>query len=269
MTLLAGVIAPHPPILIPQVGGEYFDSLKATTDALGRASTFLDEVWVDALIVTSPHSPLFKDRFAIRFDDRFEADFEQFGADEPRFTYENDFVLAEMMTAAAQGNGVPLHGWEVPDGPLDWGVSVPCSYLAKNRQIVSVSISTLSYEDHYRLGQSLGESLALTKKRFAFVASGDLSHMLTPEAPNGFSPRGAEFDRLICEMIADGRLADLKEIDPELIKSAGECGLRSFIIMAGAFSELEVETQVLSYEGPFGVGYLVATMRVKDGEASV
>ncbi|MDP1808713.1 MAG: class III extradiol dioxygenase subunit B-like domain-containing protein [Actinomycetota bacterium] len=269
MTLLAGIIAPHPPILIPQVGGEFFDSLKATAAALNRASNLLDEVGVEALIVTSPHSPLFKDQFVIRFDERFEADFEQFGAVEPRFMYENDVAMAQTLAVAALRGGVPLHAWEVPDGSIDWGVSVPCSYLGKNRQIISVSISTLSYEDHYLLGQKLAESLALTKKRFAFVASGDLSHRLTPDAPNGFSPRGLEFDQLICEIVADGRLADLKTIDAELIESAGECGLRSFIIMAGALSKAKVETKVLSYEGPFGVGYLVATMLVKDGEANV
>lgn len=269
MTLKAGIIAPHPPILIPQIGGEHFDAVKTTADALGRASTFLDDVGIDALIVASPHSTFFSDKFVIRLDDELEADFEQFGAVDPKFTYGNDVFLAETMAVAAQGAGVPLYGLDAPDGGIDWGVSVPCSYLGKNRQVMSVSISGLPYEAHYRLGQTLAEALAVTKKRFAFVASGDLSHMLTPDAPNGFSPRGAEFDRLIKEMIADGRLADLKNIDPELIKSAGECGLRSFIIMAGALAKLKVETEVLSYEGPFGVGYLVATMRVKDGETDV
>ena len=39
--------------------------------------------------------------------------------------------------------------------------------------------------------------------------------------------------------------------------AAGECGLRSFFVMAGALDGLSVKPDFLSYEGPFGVGYAV------------
>jgi len=268
MTLSAGVITPHPPILIPQVGGAYLDELAATVAGLGRASDFLDEVGADAIVVTSPHSPLFRDRFIVRTDAGFEADFDQFGAAGLRYTIQNDVDMARNIAVACQAKGVPLYCWEA-HGDIDWGVSVPYNYLGKNRQVISISISTLPYEDHYLLGQTIAESLALTQKRFVFVASGDLSHRLTPDAPNGFSPRGLEFDRLVGELVSEGRLSDLRMIDRDLIKAAGECGLRSFIVLAGAMSKAKIEAKVLSYEGPFGVGYLVATVRAKEGETDV
>ena len=44
--------------------------------------------------------------------------------------------------------------------------------------------------------------------------------------------------------------------------AAAECGLRGFIIMAGALDGLAVESHLLSYEGPFGVGYGVGSFRI-------
>lgn len=45
---------------------------------------------------------------------------------------------------------------------------------------------------------------------------------------------------------------------------AGECGLRSFSFLLGILEESKInwKPEVLSYEGPFGVGYLVANFRL-------
>lgn len=45
-------------------------------------------------------------------------------------------------------------------------------------------------------------------------------------------------------------------IDPLLVESAGECGLRSFITLGGVIPD--ASTRVLAYEGPWGVGYMTA-----------
>jgi len=60
---------------------------------------------------------------------------------------------------------------------------------------------------------------------------------------------------------------DIKGIltmDSELIQCAGECGLRPFCIMFGAIEGLNLKPNILSYEGPFGVGYGVITF-TKEG----
>ena len=46
-------------------------------------------------------------------------------------------------------------------------------------------------------------------------------------------------------------------MDPELIEEAGECGLRPLAILLGAARAAGLSSKVLSYEGPFGVGYPV------------
>jgi len=55
-------------------------------------------------------------------------------------------------------------------------------------------------------------------------------------------------------------------MDPDLAEAAAECGLRSFWIMAGALDKKAVKPELLSYEGPFGVGYGVAAFDVTGPE---
>ena len=47
-------------------------------------------------------------------------------------------------------------------------------------------------------------------------------------------------------------------MSPRLAERTAECGLRSFQMMAGALDQTEIHPELLSYEGPFGVGYAVA-----------
>ena len=91
-----------------------------------------------------------------------------------------------------------------------------------------------------------------------FVASGDLSHRLQPGAPAGYDPRGAEFDAQVVELLARATSTVSSRLDPDLVRRAGECGLRSFIALGAFLGGETAPARVLSYEGPFGVGYLVA-----------
>lgn len=62
-------------------------------------------------------------------------------------------------------------------------------------------------------------------------------------------------------------MEDIISFDLKLSEKAGECGLRSFMIMAGVLDNYKIKPEILSYEGPFGVGYCTAKIDVV-GEAS-
>jgi len=57
------------------------------------------------------------------------------------------------------------------------------------------------------------------------------------------------------------------KFDEEFCESAAECGLRSFITMAGSLDGKELISELLSYEGPFGVGYAVAAYEVTGNDS--
>lgn len=53
-------------------------------------------------------------------------------------------------------------------------------------------------------------------------------------------------------------MEELIQFDMDLAERAGECGLRSLMIMAGIMDQQIIKTEVISYEAPFGVGYCTA-----------
>ncbi|HZL05843.1 MAG TPA: class III extradiol ring-cleavage dioxygenase family protein, partial [Coriobacteriia bacterium] len=257
-----GIIAPHPPIMVPAVGGREADVTAASIAAMKQAAAYLVAFDPETVVVMSPHSPAASDAFLIDTAPTASGSFAQFGAPGTRFRYETDVELARTVLDTLRTEGIPAadRGSDprLESGVLDHGVMVPMSFLDPDGRwpIVVLSLSWLPYAQHHRLGEIVRESAERLGRRIAFVASGDCSHRLTRTANAGYSPRGAEFDRTLVEHVTAGDFAGLMHLDPSLVEAAGECGLRSFITLGGVIPD--AETRVLSYEGPWGVGYLTA-----------
>ena len=96
-------------------------------------------------------------------------------------------------------------------------------------------------------------------KKIAIIASADMSHCLTKNAPGGFNPRGAEFDKKLVSLVKNNDVAGILNFPNDLAEAAGQDALWSIAIMLGALDETDLKPEVLSYEGPFGVGYMVTT----------
>jgi AmmeMemoRadiSam system protein B len=168
-------------------------------------------------------------------------------------------------------------------------VLVPLYYLREagvTAELVVFGISMLPPQLHFRFGQALARAIARSPRRVCLIASGDMSHRLLPGAAAGYDPQGEVFDRLVVESLAamdTGRILDIPEV---LADRAGECGLRPIIILLGVLDDLQVwghtpeagghtasgdvplsvpriESKIYSYEGPFGVGYLVAGFKIR------
>jgi len=265
--IVAGCIVPHPPLLIPAIGGRDLERVRSTKEGMERLARTLAGLQPDVLVMISPHTPLFRDAFTVKAAPELEGSFAAFGRPQVRIAKRNDLQLAKHLAEKAAEKGVPLVLLESSRGrwldrgeELDHGLLVPLYYLDQQLEtpIVSLSISALGYQDHFRLGRLVREACQDTGRRAVFVASGDLSHRLIKGAPAGYSPRGAEFDRRIAEMASSGDFDALYDLEEDLVEEAGECGLRSIHTMWGALKNGSLENEVLSYEGPFGVGYLVS-----------
>ena len=127
------------------------------------------------------------------------------------------------------------------------------------RQIVSLSIVD-AYGEHRTLGQLVRRCAEeLGSPTTLFLALGDLSHALTHDAPAPYDPRGKLFDDEVVHLLGVGDFVGLGRMDPILLEGAAECGLRSFMALGGFLGDDAVTSpEILSYEGPFGVGYMVA-----------
>ncbi len=264
MPLVFGSIAPHPPILIPTIGGDNLKSIKKTADALKELEEDLYAAKPDSLIVISPHGQIAPDTFLINASPDFTSDLEQFGDFSTKLKLSGDLELGSKLEESAEDNSVPLN--LINEQALDHGVSVPLYYLSQHLdkiKILPISYCLLDFKTHFKFGQVIGKEAVKSNKRVAIIASGDLSHRLTEGAPAGYNPEGKKFDSQLVKLLEENNVEGILNLDPALIEEAGECGLRSFIILLGIFSQTEYNIRVMSYEGPFGVGYLVASLTVK------
>ncbi len=79
--------------------------------------------------------------------------------------------------------------------------------------------------------------LYFLKQTWALLASGDLSHLLTRNAPAGYEPECApKFETAIEEALKNNSPKPVYELGERIIERAGECGLRSVMAMLGLSS---------------------------------
>lgn len=144
----------------------------------------------------------------------------------------------------------------------DWGFNVPLYFLASDfsGEIERVLTGVETPQEHFQKGKELSSNLE-KEKRYALIASGDLSHCLKDKGPYDFHPDGPKFDEALIENLKEKNIKNILTLDNQF-PEAGECGLRSFSFLLGLLEGQEAEwnPEILSYEGPFGVGYLVAKL---------
>jgi AmmeMemoRadiSam system protein A len=255
--IVAGALLAHPPVLVPEVGGARAAQVTATRTAFERLDATLSQVPGDLLIVISPHSPVGLEHVLVRSRARLSGNLGRFGAPQVGVTMDIDVSLTGALVTAAGAAGFPLARTDAVE--LDHGVVVPLHLLPRtreHRQGVVLGIAGWPLERFRRFGAFLHAFLG--GRDAILIASGDLSHRLTVDAPYGFRSEGAVFDRLVIDALGSGQWERIESLDPDLPEAAGECGLRPMAVLLGAARRAGLTSEVLSYEGPFGVGYPVA-----------
>lgn len=227
--LVFACISPHPPIILPQVGSPTDrEKVKSTIGALASLAPKLAAARPEIIIISSPHP--------------------DWGINVPlHFLTKN---LSLKLANTQGGATIPPRRWNSIDtsGRID---------------LFPILTTLESPKYHFNWGKTIVSHLS-RKRRFAWIASGDMSHRLLAEGPYGFHPSGPKFDKKFIELLKKKDIKGILNLDPELVKQAGECGLRSFCILLGALegSKVNWHPEILSHEGPFGVGYLVANIQI-------
>jgi AmmeMemoRadiSam system protein B len=254
-------IVPHPPIIIPTVGSPTdLGKVLKTIKAMNKLAEVFADSQPETAIIISPHALLAPSAFTINTSPDFLGRFFSFGDFSTELTFKNDLKLVSEIQKECENKKIPLNTIKLQE--LDHGTLVPLYYLSKKYpeiKIISLSFSFLDTKTHFNFGKLLQEIINQQKnKNIAVIASGDLSHRLTEDGPAGFSPQGEVFDKTIVKLLKIKDVSGILKMDPKLIEEAGECGYRSIVILLGVLDGLNWQPEILSYEGPFGVGYLVA-----------
>jgi AmmeMemoRadiSam system protein A/AmmeMemoRadiSam system protein B len=265
MNYLSGAyLLPHPPIIVPEVGRGEERKIKNTSEAFRRIADEIKETKPETIIVITPHGTMFNEAIAVSFDQRISGDLSQFRAGNVVLEKEIDLELTEEICLQAERNNLPviqvnariLRNYHRPF-ILDHGALVPLYFVEESYtdyKLVHITYGLLRDADLYRFGMLLSEGIGKLKRRTAIIASGDLSHRLTKDGPYPYSPQGRVFDQTLLELLQKGDTLGVFHLDKELIEEAGQCGYNSLLILLGALRG-EFTGELLSYEGPFGVGY--------------
>jgi AmmeMemoRadiSam system protein B len=195
--------------------------------------------------------------------------FSEFGAPYITLEFNNDLMMIQELKAAAADHRIGIREL-TRDYPLDHGAAVPLYYLREagwQGPTVVAGFTEQSNHEHLAFGRLIAQSAFSLNRRVAVIASGDLSHRLIKGGPYEYEPTAHLFDRQIVDAVSSGNSKGILNIDTELRLRAGECGYRSIVIALGAVDQNIADHEVLSYEGPFGVGYLVAVLLEKATEA--
>jgi AmmeMemoRadiSam system protein A len=267
MSVLEAFVVPHPPILVQGVGRGEERGARATLEAYRSVARRIAELAPELLILSTSHGELYRDALSISTGAGAWGDFSQFRDPDDRLEVDFDEGFIEALIAEVEREGLPFAASPEPDGKLDHGCMVPLYFITQELhtpfRVARIGISFLDEHAHYRMGQCVARAVAATGRRAVFVASGDLSHRLREDGAYGFDPAGPRFDEAAVEAFAAGDFEALMRFDARLRDDAAECGLNSFIIMAGALDGHALEAELLSYEGPWGVGYAIARFTPK------
>lgn len=257
--LVFAAITPHPPLLIPTIGKDELKKIKKTQTALESLEEELYLAKPNIVIIISPHASGLPNAFAFNVCPEFTTDLREFGDLTTKLKFKGEMNLPALLRESC--NNKNISNAMVSNPVLDHGTTVPLYYLTKHIPditLMPISLCDADFKAHFDFGYILKELVSSTTKRVAIIASGDMSHGLSTDAPAGYCAVGAEFDKKIQEYLSTNNLTGLLSMDKKYVADAAECGFRSILILLGALKNMQYTYKQYAYEGPFGVGYLTA-----------
>ncbi len=258
--IVHAAITPHPPLVIPTIGGDNARFVKTTSESLHKIAQSIAQAKPDCIIIISPHGATPTDSFTINQSPQYTADFKDFGDLETRYGLKGDVAHSHHYKEILEGAWPIVLQTQVE---LDHGIGVPVHFLAqvfsgKLPKVVPMYPSELDASQHYGFGHALHDDLMNDTARIAIIASADLSHRLSPDSPAGLSHWAAKFDETVRTCVANNDIQKITSLDHDFIEDAGECGLRPIVMLLGMLDGIRYTPTVLSYEAPLGVGYMAA-----------
>ncbi|MFZ7121347.1 MAG: AmmeMemoRadiSam system protein A [Eubacteriaceae bacterium] len=271
MADLSVFFMPHPPVIIPEIGGGQENRVIKTIQGMHKLGKLAGKIKPKTIIYVTPHGNNFSNGTCILNENVLDGNFSAYGHPDIKLSKKvNQFLSMEIFNAFERADNISVlmdnklakeYGVQVC---LDNGTMVPMYYINQyynDYEMVHIAPGFTSLRENYYLGQLIQSVAKEIDESVLLVCSGDLSHALMDEGPYDYHPSGDIFDKKIQQAIIDRDPLSLITMDNEIIEQAGQCGLRSFLIGFGYVDGVGYESKVISYEGPFGVGYLTGFLK--------
>lgn len=189
MGVSAGFMVPHPPLIIPDVGGGEEKKIQKTIDAYQKAAEIIGRLQPETIVLFSPHQTMYADYFHISPGQEARGDFGQFRAGQISLEISYDTEFVRKLCEAAEAAGIAAGTLGEREKKLDHGTMVPLYFVNRywtKYRLVRIGLSGLSLAAHYRLGQCIREAAQTLECNTVLIASGDLSHKLKEDGPYGY-----------------------------------------------------------------------------------
>lgn len=271
MSIISAYMVPHPPLIVPEIGKGQERAIEHTIKAYHEAAQRIGREQPDTIILFSPHPVMYTDYFHISPGKGAKGDFANFRAGNVKMEVPYDTEFIKKLCELTDNAFFPAGTDGEREKQLDHGTMVPLYFVNqywKNYRLVRIGLSGLPLIMHYELGTYIRRTAEMLDRKVVLIASGDLSHQLKEDGPYGYQKEGPEYDRRIMDVMERGAFGELLSFPEDFCERAGECGHRSFTIMAGALDKTGVLPEKLSYEGPFGVGYGICCYKVTGSDPS-
>lgn len=283
MSIPCAVLMCHAPIVLPQIAGEDASRCQVTTQAMHQAARALLAHEPDVIVLVSPHAPRARARWGISHEESLAGSFARFGHGELALRFRGAPQAARALALAAEREGLTTQALAAE--ALDHGALVPLYFLREASQflrardraddtryaprvlLVALPYPGTSTHQEVSFGAAVRSAASASGERWAVLASGDMSHRLTPEAPGGYDPRAREFDRTFVDLVQRGELRAAITLPPDLVECAGQDCVQSTAVAAGAVRFATDGAHTFGYEGPFGVGYCEALIYSDQADA--
>ena len=261
MSWIWSALMPHPPILIPEIGrGRENEAIK-TLNGIKDLTKNLKKP--DLLLILSPHQPYAPGALFVNTANFYRGSFAMFGVPNVKIEAKSSNEDIKELCDYLEKSNIEIYAKPFENLIEDQGSMVPLYFLRAAWGILPEIIITspigLTPEKAFEMGQALVKFQ--NNKTWALLASGDLSHRLTKNAPAGYEPEYApEFESAVEKALKNNSPKFIYELDKIIIERAGECGLRSVMTMLGLATKGNIK--IFSHEWPFGVGYCNALWSV-------
>ena len=111
MGILAGFMAPHPPLIIPDVGRGQERGIQETIEAYEKVAEEIGGLQPETIVLLSPHQTMYADYFHISPGRGAKGDFGQFGAPQARMEVSYDTAFTERLGHRQVSGGCMRAPW--------------------------------------------------------------------------------------------------------------------------------------------------------------
>lgn len=258
MLVFAGIV-PNSPLLFQSINRDRLDEVTKTLEGLRELSDDLYAAKPDTIILLSDSEVMYPDAFSLNVADPYTTDLSAVGDLGYHKKYHPDFSFVDALQRYSRKNSLPITLSTFPT--LTSASAIPLHFLTEHLpsvRIVLLSPCALDPKTHFSLGNALKHLILDSSKRIAVIAAADTSHALTKDAPEAFHEDSLVFEEKLLDILRTKNTAGLLQLDVGLIERAKDTSYREIAMLFGVIDGMGATPSILSYEKPFGVGYLVA-----------